>query len=101
MLCINNLVSSFLILQDIEVGKAVRPQLAKRVANAAEAWKKVSFTKIFNRVTYASTKSLSIFILFFHLHHLKMGNIWSQSGFVKPLVGPPTPAVAWYLTLKL
>ncbi|QHO07044.1 DNA ligase [Arachis hypogaea] len=27
--------------QDIEVGKAVRPQLAKRVANAAEAWKKL------------------------------------------------------------
>ncbi|KAG2398581.1 DNA ligase [Vigna angularis] len=26
--------------QDIEVGKAVRPQLAKRVANATEAWKK-------------------------------------------------------------
>ncbi|KAL5141132.1 DNA ligase 4 [Glycine soja] len=25
--------------QDIEVGKAVRPQLAKRVANATEAWK--------------------------------------------------------------
>ncbi|KAK7411977.1 hypothetical protein VNO78_03422 [Psophocarpus tetragonolobus] len=27
--------------QDIEVGKAVRPQLAKRVANATEAWKKL------------------------------------------------------------
>ncbi|KAK2395461.1 DNA ligase [Trifolium repens] len=27
--------------QDIEIGKAVRPQLAKRVANAAEAWKKL------------------------------------------------------------
>lgn len=27
--------------QDIEVGKAVRPQLAKRVANAADAWKKL------------------------------------------------------------
>ncbi|KAI4335354.1 hypothetical protein L6164_014007 [Bauhinia variegata] len=27
--------------QDIEVGKAVRPQLAKRVANASEAWKKL------------------------------------------------------------
>ncbi|KAL6523658.1 DNA ligase (ATP) [Orobanche gracilis] len=26
---------------DIEVGKAVRPQLAKRVANATEAWKKM------------------------------------------------------------
>ncbi|KAL6523689.1 DNA ligase (ATP) [Orobanche gracilis] len=26
---------------DIEVGKAVRPQLAKRVANATEAWKKL------------------------------------------------------------
>ncbi|KAJ1378207.1 Nucleic acid-binding, OB-fold [Sesbania bispinosa] len=27
--------------QDIEVGKAVRPQLAKRIANATEAWKKL------------------------------------------------------------
>ncbi|XP_019417212.1 PREDICTED: DNA ligase 4 isoform X1 [Lupinus angustifolius] len=27
--------------QDIEVGKAVRPQLAKRVANATDAWKKL------------------------------------------------------------
>ncbi|XP_045789619.1 DNA ligase 4 isoform X2 [Trifolium pratense] len=27
--------------QDIEIGKAVRPQLAKRVANAAQAWKKL------------------------------------------------------------
>ncbi|KAL2340527.1 hypothetical protein Fmac_008467 [Flemingia macrophylla] len=27
--------------QDIEVGKAVRPQLAKRVGNATEAWKKL------------------------------------------------------------
>lgn len=27
--------------QDIEVGKAVRPQLAARVSNVEEAWKKV------------------------------------------------------------
>lgn len=27
--------------QDIEVGKAVRPQLAMRVSNASSAWKKV------------------------------------------------------------
>lgn len=27
--------------QDIEVGKAVRPQLAMRVADATAAWKKV------------------------------------------------------------
>jgi hypothetical protein len=27
--------------QDIEVGKAVRPQLALRVSNASSAWKKV------------------------------------------------------------
>ncbi|KAG5006171.1 hypothetical protein JHK85_024713 [Glycine max] len=33
--------------QDIEVGKAVRPQLAKRVANATEAWKNVCFAKPF------------------------------------------------------
>lgn len=31
----------FHLLQDIEVGKAVRPQLALRVGNAAAAWKKV------------------------------------------------------------
>lgn len=30
-----------LYLQDIEVGKAVRPQLAMRVADATTAWKKV------------------------------------------------------------
>lgn len=28
-------------LQDIEVGKAVRPQLAHRVSDATTAWKKV------------------------------------------------------------
>lgn len=30
------------ILKDIEVGKAVRPQLASRASNAIGAWKKVS-----------------------------------------------------------
>lgn len=29
------------LCQDIEVGKAVRPQLAARVSNVEEAWKKV------------------------------------------------------------
>lgn len=30
-------------LQDIEVGKAVRPQLAMRVGDATGAWKKVLY----------------------------------------------------------
>lgn len=35
---------SFIFLfQDIEVGKAVRPQLAMRVSDAHAAWKKVFF----------------------------------------------------------
>ena len=33
------------ILKDIEVGKAVRPQLASRVSNAKAAWKKVLRTR--------------------------------------------------------
>ncbi|KAH9544475.1 hypothetical protein CY35_13G122500 [Sphagnum magellanicum] len=33
--------------QDIEVGKAVRPQLAARVGNVEEAWKKVVFASTF------------------------------------------------------
>lgn len=32
-----------LLFQDIEVGKAVRPQLAMRVSDAHAAWKKVYF----------------------------------------------------------
>lgn len=32
-------------LQDIEVGKAVRPQLAMRVGDANIAWKKVSYNR--------------------------------------------------------
>lgn len=31
------------MLQDIEVGKPVRPQLAMRVSDATAAWKKVLF----------------------------------------------------------
>ncbi|CAJ1975847.1 unnamed protein product [Sphenostylis stenocarpa] len=50
--------------QDIEVGKAVRPQLAKRVANATEAWKKVYFANPLISVTYAPTKALVIHIPF-------------------------------------
>ncbi len=34
--------------QDIEVGKAVRPQLAARVGNVEEAWKKVGFASTFS-----------------------------------------------------
>jgi DNA ligase-4 len=34
--------------QDIEVGKAVRPQLAARVGNVEEAWKKVVFASTFS-----------------------------------------------------
>jgi hypothetical protein len=41
------------LFQDIEVGKAVRPQLAMRVSDAHAAWKKVSS---------------SIFFLIFGLH---------------------------------
>jgi hypothetical protein len=35
------------LFQDIEVGKAVRPQLAMRVSDAHAAWKKVSSSIFF------------------------------------------------------
>lgn len=38
--------------QDIEVGKAVRPQLAMRVADATAAWKKVLGQKRLNNLDH-------------------------------------------------
>jgi hypothetical protein len=38
------------LFQDIEVGKAVRPQLAMRVSDAHAAWKKVSSSIFFKKV---------------------------------------------------
>lgn len=50
----------FIIFQDIEVGKAVRSQLAMRVSDAHAAWKKVI---VQNRIFIRNFKIVYIFII--------------------------------------
>lgn len=49
-------------MQDIEVGKAVRPQLALRVSDVNAAWKKVSIRDMFPRGLYVESYNRILFV---------------------------------------